>query len=139
MLGLSPGATAAEIRQARNQLRLMGRGGGGQIEVHAVVHRFGIRDGDDIDADGDGVRPHEARGLHRGHPGSGAGRTPAERPSPEPAERRGRLGDGDHFGVSRGIAQLLPLIARGGDDRAVAHDDGANRRLARRGRLLGER
>ena len=42
------------LQQARDQLRLMGRRGGGEIEVHAVLHRFGVRDGDDVDADGGG-------------------------------------------------------------------------------------
>jgi len=34
--------------------------------VDAVHDRFGVRDGDDIDADGDGVRPGEADGFQ--HP-----------------------------------------------------------------------
>ncbi len=49
------GGRRTEILKARDQLRLMGRRGGGELEVHAVLHRFGFRDGNGIDADGDGV------------------------------------------------------------------------------------
>jgi hypothetical protein len=41
----------------------MSRRGGGEIEVRAVLRRFGVRDGNDVDADGDGVRPGEADGF----------------------------------------------------------------------------
>ena len=44
--------------------------------------------------------------------------------------------------MRRGIAGELPFVAAGGDDDAVAvHHDGADRHVARRGRLLrlGER
>ncbi len=60
-----------------------------EIDVRAVLHRFGVRDGDDIDADGDGVRPDEAHGFNVGHTGSLAGNTAAERLRPKPAERVG--------------------------------------------------
>ena len=65
----------------------MGRRDGGEIDVRAVLHRFGVRDGDHIDADGGGVRPVEAHGFNIGHTGSLAGNTPAERVRPKPAER----------------------------------------------------
>src|SRR5829696_5789122 len=82
------GGRRTELLQARDQLRLMGRGRGGEIEVHAVLHRLGVRDADDIDADGGGVRPDEAHGFDVGHPWPLAGHPPAERIRPEPAERR---------------------------------------------------
>src|SRR5581483_5069634 len=60
---------------------------GGQIDVHAVLHRLGFRDGQDVDADGDGVGIGEAHRLNVGHAGFLAGNTPAERLRPEPADR----------------------------------------------------
>jgi len=65
----------------------MGRRRGGEVEVHAVLHRLGFRDGKDVDADGDGVGIAEARGLDVGHAGFLAGNTPAERLRPELADR----------------------------------------------------
>ncbi|GAA5190150.1 hypothetical protein GCM10023346_06460 [Arthrobacter gyeryongensis] len=54
----------------------------------AVPHRFGIGDGDDIDADGNGVRPDEADGFNIAHTGSFAGNIPAKDLPPKPAESR---------------------------------------------------
>ena len=65
----------------------MGCRGGGEIDVHAVLHRFGFRDGNDIDADGDRVGIGEAHGFDVGHAGFLAGNTPVERLRPEPADR----------------------------------------------------
>ena len=65
----------------------MGRRGSGKVEVHAVLHRLGFRDGKDVDADGDGVGIGEAHGFDVGHAGFLAGNTPAERLRPEPADR----------------------------------------------------
>ena len=65
----------------------MGRRGGGEIEMHAVFHRRGFRDGKDVDADGGGVRIGKACGFEAGHAGFLAGNTPAERLRPEPADR----------------------------------------------------
>ena len=61
------GGRGTELGHARDQLRLMGHRRGGEIEVHAVLHRL-VRDADDIDADGGGVRPGEAHGFDVGHP-----------------------------------------------------------------------
>jgi hypothetical protein len=69
----------------------MGRRRGGEIEVHTVLCRcLGFRDGNDVDADGDRVRPNEAADGSNvdGHAGSAAENTPAERLRPEPADRR---------------------------------------------------
>src|SRR5262249_49420734 len=66
----------------------MGCRGGGEIDVHAVLHRFGFRDGKDVDADGGGVGIGEARGFNVGHAGFLTVSTPAERLRPEPANRR---------------------------------------------------
>ena len=65
----------------------MGRRRGGEVEVHAVLHRLGFRDGKDVDADGDGAGIGEAHGFDVGHAGFLAGNTPAERLRPEPADR----------------------------------------------------
>ena len=73
----------------RHQLRLMGYRGRGEIDVHAVPHRFGIRHGDDVDAHGGvGIGPHEARRCDAGRTVSRAGHRPAECLRPEPADRR---------------------------------------------------
>jgi hypothetical protein len=74
--------------------------------VHAVLHRLGVRDADDIDADGGGVRPDEAHGFDVGHAGPLAGNAPAERVRPEPAERRVIAGLHIHLNKS----QRRPLI-----------------------------
>ncbi len=79
---------AAPASPPRDQVHLIGRRGGGEIDVHTVLHRLGFRNGNDIDADGDGVRPDEAHGFNVGHARSLAGNTPAERLRPEPADRR---------------------------------------------------
>ena len=60
----------AKILQARDQVRLVGRGGGGQIDMHAVLHRLGLGGGKDVDADGGGVGIGEADGFNVGHAGS---------------------------------------------------------------------
>jgi hypothetical protein len=65
----------------------MGRRRGGEVDVHAVLHRLGFRDGNDVDADGDGVGIGEAHRFEIGHAGFLAGNTPAERLRPEPADR----------------------------------------------------
>ena len=39
------------------------------------------------------------------------------------SERLGRLGDGNHLGVSGGVAQLLALVVGTGDDAALRRDD----------------
>jgi hypothetical protein len=82
------GGRCAEFLKARDEVRLMGGGGRGEIDVYAVLHRFGLRVGNDIDADGGGVGVDEALGLEVGHAGCLAGNTPVERLRPEPAERR---------------------------------------------------
>ena len=41
-----------EIPQALDQLHLMGRGSGRKIKVHAIRHRFDVRDRYDVDAEG---------------------------------------------------------------------------------------
>jgi hypothetical protein len=57
------GGRRTESLEARDQLRLLGRRGGGEIEVHTVLRGcLGFRDGNDVDADGDRVRPNEAAG-----------------------------------------------------------------------------
>lgn len=57
-----------ESLQGRDQLRLTGRRGGGEIEVHTLLRRCpGFRAGNDIDADGDRVGPDEAAGGSDGH------------------------------------------------------------------------
>ncbi|MCY1225478.1 hypothetical protein D9M72_376750 [compost metagenome] len=81
------GGRRPKLLQPRDQLRLVGRGGGGEIEVRPVANRLGVGDGDHIHADGDGVRPDEAHGFNVGHSGPFAGNTPAERLRPKPAER----------------------------------------------------
>ncbi|OLT29438.1 hypothetical protein BJF79_40870 [Actinomadura sp. CNU-125] len=82
------GGRRAEILQARDQLSVVGLRGGGEIEVHAVLHRFGVLDGDQVDVEARGVGPVEARGFEVGDAGSLAGRPPAERLRPEAAEGR---------------------------------------------------
>ena len=69
--------------------RLMGRRRGGEVDVHAVLHRLRLRDGKDVDADGNGVGIGEAHGFNIGHAGFLAGNTAAEgaRLRPEPADR----------------------------------------------------
>jgi hypothetical protein len=47
----------------------MGRIGGGEVDVHAVLHRFGFRDGQDVEADGGGVGIGEASGSRLVTPG----------------------------------------------------------------------
>ena len=81
------GECRAEILQARDQLRLMGRRGRGEVDMHAVLHRLGFRGGDEVDADGDGVGIDEALGFEVGHAGSLAGDFPAEHLRPETAQR----------------------------------------------------
>src|SRR5690606_21975051 len=81
------GGCRTELLQARDQFRLVRLGGGGGIEVGAVLHRFGVRDGDDINADRRGVRPIEPDGFDVGHAGTFARDAPAERVRPELAER----------------------------------------------------
>ncbi len=76
-----------QISQARDQVRLMGRRGGGEVDVHAVLHRFGFRDSKDVDAQGDGVGIVEALGFDVGRTGFVADDLPAKRLRPEPAER----------------------------------------------------
>ena len=58
------------------------------IDVHPVLHRFGVRDGYDVDADGDGIRILETDGFKVGHTRPLARQAPAERLPPEPAKRR---------------------------------------------------
>ena len=65
----------------------MGRWGGGEADVHAVLHRLGFRDGNNVDADCDRVEEDETTGSRLGHAGFLAGNTPTERLRPEPAER----------------------------------------------------
>src|SRR4029077_4355239 len=65
----------------------MSRGRGGEVDVHAVLHRLGFRDGKDVDADSDGVGIGEAHGFDVGHAGFLTVNTPAERLRPEPADR----------------------------------------------------
>jgi hypothetical protein len=83
------GGRRAKSPEARDQLRLMGRRGGGEIEVHTVLCCcLGFRDGNDVDADADRVRPNEAAdGSNVGQAGSLVN-TPAERLRPEQADRR---------------------------------------------------
>jgi hypothetical protein len=80
-------ADLASTKPLRDQARLMGRRGGGKVDVHPVLHRFGFWDANDVDADGDGVGIGEALGFEIGHAGPLAGNTPTEYLRPEPAER----------------------------------------------------
>src|SRR5690349_4957078 len=77
----------AEVFETRDQVRLMGRGGGGEVDVHTVLHRFGFRDTKDVDAQGDGVGVVKALGLDAGRTGFLGNDLPAKRLRPEPAER----------------------------------------------------
>src|SRR5258708_31935817 len=64
----------------------MGRGGGSEVNMHAVLHRLGFRDGNDVDADSNGVGISETHRFDVGHARSLAGNTPAERLRPESAD-----------------------------------------------------
>jgi hypothetical protein len=67
----------------------MGRRGGGEIEVHTVLcWCLGFRDGNDVDADGDRVRPDDAADGSNVGGHAGAVSTPAEGLRPEPADRQ---------------------------------------------------
>ncbi len=76
----------SRLLQARDQFRLMGRRGGGDLEVCAVLQSFWIWDGDDIDGDGDRVRQDKSQGFNVGHTRPLTGRSPIERFCPEPAK-----------------------------------------------------
>ena len=106
-----------EILQAYDQVRLMGRRGGSEVDVHAVLHRLGFRNDNDVDADGAGVGIGEALGFEVGHARFLAGNGPAERLRPEPADR----------GVIPGIHRNLnkprrhaadPMLGQGIQERA---------------------
>ncbi len=82
------GGRCAEFLQARDHVRLMGCGGRGELDAHEVLHRLGLRVGNDVDADGSSIGIDEAHGLEVGHAGFLAVNTPAQHLRPEPAERR---------------------------------------------------
>ncbi len=98
------GGRRIESRQARDQLRLMGRGDGGQIEVHTVLRlRLGLRDRNDVDAEGD-------RG---GQPKSPPGPTYVVTPEvPVEANVRRAGGRGGLPGMGHDLAGLVAALAQ---------------------------
>lgn len=80
------GRRRPELPQPRDELRLMRRGGAGEVEVRAVPDRLGVRDPDHVDADGGEVRPVEAHRFDVGHAGCLAVHAPPEGVRPELAE-----------------------------------------------------
>ena len=57
---------------------------------------------------------------------------------PPGAGRFGRLGDGDHLGMCRGIAKLLALVPCFGNDAIALKHERADRHLPFFGRLLSQ-
>lgn len=79
-----------ESAEACDQLRPVGHGGGGEVDVQPVLRRrLGLRDGDDVDPEDDRVGPDEAAGRSDVVGDAGSVGAPAERLGPEVAERPG--------------------------------------------------
>jgi hypothetical protein len=64
------GERRTKIQEACDQGRLVGRQGGGEADVHTVLHRLVFRDGNDVDADRDRPGKVKPTGSRLVTPGS---------------------------------------------------------------------
>ncbi len=103
----------------------MGGRGGGQIDMHPVLHRLGFRAGDEVDAHGRRVGVGETHGFEVGHAGPLAVDTPTEGFRPESAERGVVLGLHVDLHQSRCHAQIPSFQCRAAYDTNSVHVEGA--------------
>ena len=90
----------------------MGRRGGGEADVHAVLHRLGFRDGNNVDADCDRVEKDETHGFE-----TGSRRVPRWKHShraPPPKTGRARSGPGTQVRQTM-FPQVRELCGQGQD------------------------